>query len=83
MNKELTNEILEEDIQQFLLSFQKAKILGPDGFTLELFLGFYEKIKGCLLVVVKESQKAGKVLGTINYTFITLIPKKNKVESFE
>ena len=53
MNEELSKDILEEDIKQVLQSFQKGKILGPNGFTLEFFLGFYELIKGDLLVVVK------------------------------
>ena len=55
MNEELTKEIMEEEIQQVLHSFQKGKSLGLDGFTLEFFLGFYDKIKEDLLAVFKES----------------------------
>ena len=76
MNEELTKEIYEEEISHILHTFQKGKIPRPDGFTLEFFIGFYDKIKEDLLVVVKESRKSGKVLGRFNSTFITLIPKK-------
>ena len=55
MNDELTKDILEEEITQVLHSFQKGKSPGPDGFTLEFFLGFYELIKGDLLKVIRES----------------------------
>ena len=42
MNEELTKEIYEEEIKHILHTFQKGKIHGPDGFTVEFYLGFYE-----------------------------------------
>ena len=39
-NEELTKEIFEEEIRHILHTFQKGKILGPNGFTLEIYLGF-------------------------------------------
>ena len=72
MNEDLTKDITEEEIQQVLHSFQNDKSPGPDGFTLEFFLGFYDKIKEDMLAVVKESRRAGKVLGSMNATFIVL-----------
>ena len=83
MNDELTKEILEETITQVLHSFQKGKSPGPDGFTLEFFLGFYDLIKKDILAVVHESRKSGKVLGSMNSTLISIIPKKYKCEGFE
>ena len=83
MNEELTKDILVEEFQQLLQSFQKGKIQGPKGFPLELFLGVYEHIKWDILELVKESRKVWKVIGSINYTFITLILKNQKVEAFE
>jgi len=32
-------------------SFQKDKSLGPDGYPLEIFLGFYEMLEDYVLVV--------------------------------
>ena len=83
MNDELTKDILEEEITQVLHSFQKGKSPGPDGFTLEFFIGLYDLIKKDILVVVHESRKSGKVLGGMNSTLISLIPKKQKCEAFE
>ena len=63
MNEELTKEISNEEINYTLHSFQKGKIPGPDGFTLEFFLGFYDMMKNDILEVVRESQGSGVDLG--------------------
>ena len=57
MNEELTKEISEEEIRHTLHTFQKGKSSGPDGFTLKLYLGFYETLKKDILKVAKESQR--------------------------
>jgi hypothetical protein len=36
-----------------------------------------------ILRVVEESRSSSKVLGSMNSTFIALIPKKNNPEDFE
>jgi hypothetical protein len=46
-------------------------------------LSFYEVIEDDLLRVVEESRSKGKVLGVFNSTFIALIPKKDKLVSFD
>ena len=61
MNEELTKHIMEEEIKKVLHSFQKEKIPRHDSFTLDFFLGFYEKIKEDILAVVKESWESRKV----------------------
>ena len=81
MKEDLSKEVTKK-LNLVLHSFQKEKSQGPDGFTLEFFLGFYDLTRIDLLKVVKESQRSGKILGALNSTFITLIPKKQKVETF-
>ena len=76
MNEELTKEFSEEEISKTLHSFLKGKNPGPDGFTLEFYLGFYDMMKNDILEVVREPQGSGKVLGSLNSTFLSLIPKK-------
>ena len=83
MNEEMTKEITEEEIRHTLQSFQKGKSPGPDGFTLEFYLGFYDLLKKDLLEVVRESQESGKVLGIFNATLLTLIPTKQNPTSFD
>ena len=82
MKQYLLEEVTEEDLDKIVHSFLNCKSPRPDVFTLDLFLGFYHMLKGDILKVVRESQRTGKVLGEMNATFITLIPKKDNLESF-
>jgi hypothetical protein len=54
---------------------QCGKIPNPDGFMVEFFIGFYELLKKYYLLVVKESKKSGKVLGSFNSNLLCLIPR--------
>ena len=42
MNKNLVEEVTKEELEKTVQSFQKGKSLGPDGFTIEFYQGFYE-----------------------------------------
>ena len=83
MNKNLVEEVTKEELEKTVQSFQKGKSLGPDGFTIEFYQGFYELLKHDLLKVVRESHRLGKVLGALNTTFLALISKKQKSSSFK
>lgn len=61
----------------------KDKSPGPDGWTVELFIHFFELIGDELTEVVEESRGKGEVFSPFNATFIALIPKKEDPESFE
>ena len=50
--------------------------------TIEFYLGFYDLLKDDLLKVFRESQSSGKVLSSLNSTFIALIPKKQSPLNF-
>jgi hypothetical protein len=64
-------------------SFQKSKRLGPNGWTIESFIGFYELTGEDLIQVVEESKVSRKMLGAFNSTSISLIPKRDNPSSFE
>jgi hypothetical protein len=83
MNEAFRKEVDEKELEYILRSFQKGKSPGPDGFTIEFYLGFFEFLKEDLIKVVRESQRSGKVLGALNSTFIALIPKKQDSGAFE
>ena len=70
------------ELSQALSSMHSEKILDLDGFTVEFFKSF-EFLKVDLLAMVKESQKVGRVHGSLNSTFLFLIPKKENIDSFE
>jgi hypothetical protein len=43
-NRSMFEEVSEEELKMVLHNFQKDKSLGPDGWTVEFFLGLYEVI---------------------------------------
>jgi hypothetical protein len=59
-------------------SFQKDKSRGPDGWSIDFFLGFYDYIVEDVLKVLEESRVLRKILGAIDSTFIVLIIKNLK-----
>jgi hypothetical protein len=83
MNDSLIVDITEGKFLVALSSLQKGKIPGPDGLSVEFYLGFCELLKDDLLKVVQESKCYGKVLGSFNTTHLALIPRKKEAFSFE
>ena len=80
---ELMEEVLEEELKATLLSFQKDKSPGPDGWTVEFFLARYDTIGPYLLQLVEETRVNGVLHLPLNSTFLTLVPPKNNPESVE
>jgi hypothetical protein len=71
-----------EEVLEVLKGFSKDKSPGPDGWTVEFFLHFFELVGKDLLDVVEETRLGGEVIRSINSTFIALIPKVNCPSSF-
>ena len=82
-NAGLMAEILESEILGVLHSFQKDKSMGPDGWPIEFYLGFYDLLGGGLLKVVKESRLAGHIHTPLNSTFLVVIPNTKQPLSFD
>jgi hypothetical protein len=83
MNLSLEEEVSEPELKESLFSMRNGKIPGPDGVTVEFFKAFYDLLKEDLLLMIRESQKEGRVHGPLNTTFLCLIPKKQCPSSFE
>jgi hypothetical protein len=62
--------------------FSKDKIPGPNGWTSEFFLSFFDLVGQDLLDCVEDSRVKGRVIHSISSIFITLIPKGNKPIGF-
>ena len=60
-----------------------SKILGPDGCPIGFYLGLFEITSNDLFTIVEESRENGRILVAFNATFITLIPKVDKVKRIE
>eukprot|EP00253_Pinus_taeda_P019430 PITA_19430 len=81
--KDLNGEVSKEEVEATIKSMAKEKSPGPDGWSIELFLHFFELIGAEITEVVEEARKKGEVYSPFNATFIALIPKKEVPESFE
>jgi hypothetical protein len=77
MNEIMESKVTKEELKVVLRNFKKAKSPGPGGWTMEFFL------EDELFRVIGESRRYGKMLGDLNATFITLIPKKNDPSTFD
>lgn len=82
MNEVLSEEVSDQEVLVALNSIQKLKSLGPNGFPVDFYLGFYDLIKDDLLLIVWESQFSSNGIGSFNTTFLCLIPKTQDGFSF-
>eukprot|EP00253_Pinus_taeda_P024113 PITA_24113 len=83
MNEDLIAPVSKDEVEAAMKSMGKDKSLGPDCWTVELFLHFFDLIGAELADVVEESRLRGEIYKPFNATFIALIPKKDAPESFE
>ena len=74
MNKNMTEDVMGEELEKIIYFFQKSKSPSPNRFTIEFYQGFYDLLKLDLLKVVREYQRARKVIEALNTTFFSSIP---------
>jgi hypothetical protein len=79
----LYRPVTMEELKTVLSLFKKDKIPGHDGWTVEFFTYFFDLVGEDLLDMVEESRLRGSIAGSLNSTFLTLIPKANKPVTFE
>jgi len=80
--RHLEKIVTKNEIFEILRGFAKDKSHGPDGWTVEFFLHFFELIGQDLLNMVEESTIRGEVIISINSTFLALTPKANNPTEF-
>lgn len=71
------------ELESTLKWFKREKILGPDGWTIEFYITFYDLLNNDLLRVVEEGRVSGSLYNAINSTFIAFIPKLDSPSSFD
>eukprot|EP00253_Pinus_taeda_P003487 PITA_03487 len=81
--EELSIPVSKEEVEAAMKNMAKDKSPGPDGWTVELFLHFFDLIGSEIAEVVEESRLKGEIYRPFNSTFIALIPKKDEPETFE
>lgn len=81
-NKELYKPVSEEELLKVMKSFKNDKCPGRYGWTIKIFLHFFDLVTKDLLSMVEESRMSGKIHQYILSTYIALIPKKNPFPSW-
>eukprot|EP00253_Pinus_taeda_P034161 PITA_34161 len=82
-SEELLKEVTMAELEATLKWFKKDKSPGPDGWTIELYLAFFDLLGNDLLKIVEDSRRRGRISSAIKSTFIALIPKSNAPSSFD
>jgi hypothetical protein len=80
--REIMVPIKESELKSILTLFKRDKSLGPNGWTVEFYFHFFDLIKEDLLAPVESVRTGGCLVGSLNSTFIALIPELNKPLSF-
>lgn len=63
-------------------SFRNNRILRLEGWTIDLFLAFFDLVGDDIRRMVEEIKAQGKMLGSLNSTFLDLIPKSDHPTTF-
>jgi hypothetical protein len=79
----LYSPVTLEELKSVLFHFKKEKSLGSDDWTTEFFIFFFDLVGEDLLEMVEDSRRKGTINGSLNSTFLTLIPKANKPVTFD
>jgi hypothetical protein len=79
----LESPCTKEELLEVIKGFKKEKSPGPDGWSVELYLHFFDLMWQDLLDVVEDARIRGKVNSQLNNTFIVLIPKSNLPRQFK
>jgi hypothetical protein len=78
-NEALMTPISQAEVDQAIQELPTGKAPGPDGFTMDFFHACWPMLRDEVWKLVEESRSSGKVLPTLNATFLTLIPKEERV----
>nr|GEV25809.1 RNA-directed DNA polymerase, eukaryota, reverse transcriptase zinc-binding domain protein [Tanacetum cinerariifolium] len=71
----MCSEVTNEEIKRTLFDIDDNKALGLDGFTLKLFNKACEIVHIDFCRAIKEFCRTGKLLGEVNATLVTMVPK--------
>jgi hypothetical protein len=71
--------IMQAEVDHAIQKLPTCKALGLNGFTTEFFDSCWPMLREEVWQLVEESRSSGKFLPTLNATFLTLIPKEERV----
>lgn len=79
---EIDKVVENNEVLVVLNDFARDKSPGPDGWTTEFFLHFFDLIGDEVTMAINETKTSASVPSFVNSTFVTLIPKKDRPVSF-
>jgi hypothetical protein len=65
----------KREVREVIKGMDRDKALGPGGFSLAFFQNCWEVVKGGFMAIFDEFHAQGKIVKSINSTFISLISK--------
>ena len=71
------------ELKSILFHCKREKSPGPDDWSVDFFIYFFDLVGEDLLAMVEESRILGKIIGGLNSTFLMLIPKVSNPKTFE
>ena len=77
-----TTEVTLVEVEGALKAFKRDNILGLDGWPAEFYLGIFDLVGEDLLKAVEFSRKEGRVITYLNSTYLNLIPKSERPQTF-
>ncbi|GKA59381.1 RNA-directed DNA polymerase, eukaryota, reverse transcriptase zinc-binding domain protein [Tanacetum coccineum] len=83
--EKMIRDVSDKEIKDAIFDIDDAKAPGPDGFSAAFFKKSWNVIGSDICMAVKEFFMSGRLLGEVNVTLISLIPKiqtPNKVTDF-
>jgi hypothetical protein len=72
-----------EELKKFFSNSKKQRAQGRMAGPLSFSLYFFDIVGQDLLDMVEETRRLGSMVGSLNSTFLTLIPKANKPKTFD
>ena len=78
-NHNLNRTVFEDEVSEVINEMQNGKAPGPDGFNVDFFKACWEIVKQDILDVVEDSRRNKTALKVLNTSFISLIPKQEKL----
>jgi hypothetical protein len=78
-NEALMTPISQDEVDLAIQELPTGKVPGPNGFTTNFFHSCWPMLREEVWQLVEESRSYGKVLPALNATFLTLIPKEERV----
>ncbi|CAL1400383.1 unnamed protein product [Linum trigynum] len=81
MNASLTADVLPAEVRKTVFAMGSKQAPGSDGFTGKFFKAFWDVVGESVVTAVCSFFSTSRMLRSFNHTWLTLIPKVDKVES--